>query len=133
MIIKRAIRYNAELVESRNIYKPLSIMFSMAEKESAKKWLALLVVLVALSLVIDLLSLNVLYGINNTASSGSGELAASPYRSCFDGCMDGAQYDCVYDCTYGTSSECYCCEWNVEESCRTGCGKSSRNKPTQCQ
>jgi len=109
-------------------------MFIMAEKESAKKWLALLVVLVALSLVIDLLSLNVLYGINNAASSGSGELAAvSPYRSCYDGCMDGAQYDCVYDCAYGTSSECYCCEWRVEESCRTSCGKSARKKPTQCQ
>ncbi len=42
----------------------------MAEKRSEKKWLVLLVILVALSLVVDLLSLNVLYSIAQESGLG---------------------------------------------------------------
>jgi len=93
---------------------------SMVEKDVTKKWLMLLIVLVALSLVVDLLSLNVLYGIGKESSS-SGSLASSPYRDCFDSCMDGAQYDCVDTCEYGSNKECNECEQDVRDGCRSSC------------
>lgn len=51
----------------------------MAEKRSTRKFLALLVVLMILSLVVDLLSLNVLYEIAEAKQSGEGELAQLPF------------------------------------------------------
>ena len=59
----------------------------MAEKKSEKKLLALLVILVALSLVVDLLSLNVLYSI--AVNEGlKGELATFSLDSCLDDCVE---------------------------------------------
>jgi hypothetical protein len=107
----------------------------MVEKEITKKWLVLLIVLVVLSLVMDLLSLNVLYDINNRTEL-KGELATKPpkddIKACIEGCMEGAQHDCVDICSQGTNTECSCCELIVEETCRTNCGKSSRRLPRKC-
>lgn len=61
----------------RNIYKPLLIRGVMAEKRSEKKLIVLLVVLVAASLVVDLLSLHVLYSLDNMQGL-KGSLATTP-------------------------------------------------------
>ena len=57
------------------IYKYDFLKIIMAEKRNEKKLLVLLVVIVALSLVVDLLSLNVLYSIAGAMQRGEGELA----------------------------------------------------------
>jgi hypothetical protein len=107
--------------ELRNIYKLFFVIISMVEKDVTKKWLVLLIVLVALSLVVDLLSLNVLYSIGKESSDpGAGELF-SEYRDCFDGCMEGSQYDCVDTCEYGSNKECNQCEQDVRDGCRSSC------------
>jgi len=73
----------------------------MVKEDVTKKWLVLLIVLVALSLVVDLLSLNVLYSIGDGGNL-EGELAESPYD---DSCV----FDCIWDCidqTYLSYGQC---------------------------
>lgn len=98
----------------RNIYNPLFIITLMV-KEGVNKWLVLLVVLIALSLVVGLISLNVLYGINNKTEL-KGSLASSNFitrlhdyksgcsvsfdsnynPSCLDNCLE-EHYTCLFD------------------------------------
>lgn len=66
----------------------------MFEKESAKKWLVLLVILVALSLVVDLLSLNVIY---DAAESSDGDLKGDLASLKGDECRS----DCYNECEEG--------------------------------
>ena len=95
----------------------------MAEKDVTKKLLVLLVILVALSLVVDLVSLNVLYGISNKTGL-KGSLASESYTRFYDyasGC-DAVFYpdhesSCLDDCLY----DFYACKFNActtEFSCR---------------
>ena len=70
----------------------------MVGKESEKKWLVLLVILVALSLVVDLLSLNVLYGLRDSSSALSGDLFTKPseescYSTCYSLCLEWKVYE----------------------------------------
>ncbi len=82
----------------------------MAEKKSEKKLLAILVVLVAVSLVVDLLSLNVLYNVADESglkgslatSSGSYNYPDDPYRVRYrdaeSGCEEVVYLDSVDSC-----------------------------------
>ncbi len=71
----------------------------MAEKRSEKKWMVILVVLIALSLVVDLLSLNMLYNILKSDSGLKGKLA-----------MSAGAYFCVLES---------CSEFSTEEECES--------------
>jgi len=76
-------------------------------KESEKKLLALLVVIVVLSLVVDLLSLNVLYNLSKSNADLEGELAdVSPRaQKCInDEC--NTKRDCAVS-GYGTYNDCF--------------------------
>ncbi len=88
----------------------------MAEKNSEKKWLVLLVILVAVVLVIELLSLNVLYQISSKESSidsSSGSLAN--YPGCVDDCLD------VYCSGCGSPKYCNACEQSERPYCQMMC------------
>lgn len=54
----------------------------MAEKKSAKKLLALLLVLVIFSVIVDLLFLNAVYDIANSDAGLKGSLATMTYQEC---------------------------------------------------
>jgi len=76
----------------------------MVKEDVTKKWLVLLIVLVALSLVVDLLSLNVLYGFSGK-NDLEGELAVTPYDACVLECAgdcmeltDRSWGQCKQDC-----------------------------------
>jgi len=83
----------------------------MAEKRSEKKLLALLVVLVAFSLVVNLLSLNVLYNIAEARQNGEGELAQLPFGYFYeDSYIKGdSSYDPIEAMDYSESSSEYFC------------------------
>jgi hypothetical protein len=83
----------------------------MAEKESVKKFLVLLVVLVILSFVVDLLSLKVLYNVAESDSGLQGDLASLSWTfgSSGDGCytslvIDDSVGDCTMGCMYSFAS-----------------------------
>ena len=88
----------------------------MVKKENTKKWLVLLVVLVAISLVVDLLSLNVLYGISE-AGGLEGELRTEAYYT-YSYKDDPYFEDCYDDC--------------VEDSCSDYCGDYEDPYYTEC-
>ena len=85
----------------------------MAEKEGAKKWLVLLVILFALSLVVDLLSLNVLYTISSSGDLG-GELGLMAVSSSSSSWKDDA---CVAFC----SDDCSGFWSEYKSSCDSNC------------
>ena len=83
----------------------------MVKENSEKKWLVLLVILVAIVLVVELLSLNVLYGLANSSALG-GELATT-YAS---------------SSSSGSNDPCFACDKKhdaCDRDCKTGCQKSS--------
>ena len=84
----------------------------MVKENSEKKWFVLLVILVALSLVVELISLNVLYGITNNLSL-SGELAVRPPKppSSEDLCEDAC-----------SACESDCADYDLSNNCGTYCG-----------
>lgn len=80
----------------------------MAKEGVTKKLLVLLVIIVALSLVIDLLSLNILYKISKSESGLEGELAQVSRSNCESGCYRNNNYqpglnNCLRGCC---STEC---------------------------
>ena len=80
--------------------------------EKSNKWLAILIVLVAIGLVVDLLSLNVLYTLANSKSnSNTGQLAS---------------YD-AYSYSGRGQNPCTLCS-KAEAKCRRNC---DRNNPVQ--
>lgn len=60
----------------------------MAEKRSMKKLLVLLLVLAVLSLVVDLISLNVLYSLAESNSRLRGSLATFTLGGCLEDCVE---------------------------------------------
>lgn len=109
--------------KNKKIYKPHFIIFIMAEKGSGKKLLAILVVLVAVSLVIDLISLNTLYSISKSGNLG-GELATeSPYYSS-SSYSSSPIYTSSYkeDACYSTCSGSCTSFWsNWMSACKSNC------------
>lgn len=97
------------------------------KKKSDNKWLILLIVIVVLSLVVKLLSLNVLYSLRESQMSGSmanlkGELANSHYSFCVDQC---------HKTSYSGEQLTNCLKNCCEDECmleRMDCGYS----PTHC-
>ena len=115
--------------------------------ESTKKWLVLLVVLVALVLVAELLSLNVLYGLvrssglggelaqygysatGSATSSSSGSWRNSPsYLSCMSGCSS-TWNSCYDECdAYFPDISCYDdCDYS-SDSCAYTCKRNAQGK-----
>ena len=68
----------------------------MAKEDSEKKWLAILVVLMVVVLVVDLLSLNVLYKLTKE-SELDGELAARKPRTPCEECQKTKE-ECLHFC-----------------------------------
>lgn len=81
----------------------------MAKKDSERKWLVILIVLIAISLVVDLVSLNVLYKVSNTANPGtsSGKLASANVRA-IDPCSKCEKnlQKCIRNCGKNPTQEC---------------------------
>ena len=110
----------------------------MAKKDSEKKWLILLVVLIFIMLIINLLYLNVLYRISENFSKNlEGNLAAifneNRIKNCEADCcgwcneaytgnsrkIDACREDCLNgDCEFSACSD-VCYGNSVEEYCRS--------------